>query len=247
MKIQILSDLHLEHHRDDGESLIASLNFSGADLVLLAGDIVDFGINAFRALDGIRSLCAKATVTVLYIPGNHEYYGASPAFVDQNLLILEQQIDNLTVLRPDVIHVQQGHRFLGDTLWFPDDPLNAVYAVGMSDFFRIKGFVPWVYERHRACRAFLERELQEGDIVLTHHMPSPSLIAPQYLGSPLNRFFAADLTDLILERKPALWFCGHTHVSIDRALGATRMLCNPHGYPTESQIERFNPHLQVEV
>jgi len=247
MRIQILSDVHFEHHRDYGEALIDSLDFSESDVVLLAGDIVDFGVNALMALDRQRSLCAKVSGSVLYVPGNHEYYGTSPAFVDHNLLFLKQQIQNLTVLSPYVIHTQEGRRFLGDTLWFADDLQNSVYSYAMSDFSVIKGFVPWVYERHRACRAFLERELREGDVVLTHHLPSPRLIAPQYVGNPLNRFFVADLTDLILERKPALWICGHTHSSIDTTLGETRILCNPYGYPTESQSEKFNPRLVVEV
>src|SRR5579872_3193567 len=241
MKLQILSDLHLEHHRDYGEMLIASLDLSRVDLVLLAGDIVGFGAHSLTALGKMRSLCAKAAGTVLYIPGNHEYYGTSPPFVDQNLLLLEREIENLQVLRSGVIFEQEGRHFLGDTLWFPDDPLNPVYAPGLNDFALIQGFIPWVYERYAACRAFLDQELRQGDIVLTHHLPSLSLIAPQFAGSPLNRFFAADLTDLILERKPALWVCGHTHSSIDTSIGETRILCNPYGYPTESQAEKFDP------
>ena len=247
MKLQILSDLHLEHHRDVGESLIASLDFSGADVVVLAGDIVGFGGSRQTAAGKIRSLCSKAAGSVIYIPGNHEYYGTSPADVDRSVVTLDREIDNLTVLSSGVIHEQDGHRVLGDTLWFPDDPLNLLYAPGMNDFALIKGFVPWVYERNDACRAFLEQELLQGDIVVTHHLPSPSLIGRPFVGSPLNRFFAADLTDLILDRKPALWICGHTHLSIDTTIGKTRILCNPFGYPTERQCLMFNPRLFVEV
>jgi predicted MPP superfamily phosphohydrolase len=247
MKIQILSDLHLEHHRDYGEALIRELDFSGSDLVILAGDIVGFGSNRHTPFDRMHSLCAKTPATALYLPGNHEFYDTSPTFVEESLRKLEQEIENLTVLRSGLIYEQAGHRFLGDTLWFPDDPLNRIYASGLNDFALIKGFVPWVYERHVACRAFLEQELRAGDIVITHHLPSPSLIAPQFKDSPLNRFFAADITDLILDRKPAMWVCGHTHSSIDTTIGETRIICNPFGYPTESQTIRFDPRLVIEV
>jgi predicted phosphodiesterase len=247
MKIQVLSDLHFEHHRDYGEALMLSLDFREADVVILAGDIVGFGSSALRAMERMKILCAKTGGIALYIPGNHEYYGTSPAFVVHSLTLMEAQIKNLTVLRAGAVFELDGRRFLGDTLWFPDDPLNPVYAPGMNDFSLIQGFVPWVYERHNACRAFLERELQAGDIVVTHHLPSPRLIAPQFVGDPLNRFFAADLTDLILERKPALWVCGHTHCSIDTRIGETRVLCNPYGYPSEGQHTRFDPRLIVEL
>src|SRR5579871_3350136 len=63
VKIQILSDLHLEHHRDYGEALVASLDLSEADLVILAGDIVDFGVNPFMARARMHALCAKTTGT----------------------------------------------------------------------------------------------------------------------------------------------------------------------------------------
>src|SRR5579871_3147082 len=162
MKIQILSDLHLEHHRDYGEALVGSLDFSETDLVILAGDIVCFGVNPLMARAQMHSLCAKTAGTVLYIPGNHEYYRTSPAIVDESLRSLGREIDNLKVLSAGVIHLQEGHRFLGETLWFPDDPLNSVYARWLNDFALIQGFVPWVYQRYRACRAFLEREVRAG-------------------------------------------------------------------------------------
>jgi len=246
VKTQVLSDLHLEHHRDDGDSMIASLDFEGADLVVLAGDIVCFGARR-TAFEKMQALCAKTAAEVLYLPGNHEYYGTSTRYVDDCLAQLELKIKNLTVLGSGKIFQLAGHRFLGDTLWFPDDPLNSVYAPGLNDFALIEGFVPWVYDRHIACRTILEQELRERDIVVTHHLPSPSLIATAFVGSPLNRFFASDLTDLILERGPALWICGHTHCSIDTTIGQTRILCNPFGYPREKQAMLFNPRLIVEM
>ena len=39
MIVQLLSDLHLEMHRDDGRSFLASLDPSGVDLLIVAGDV----------------------------------------------------------------------------------------------------------------------------------------------------------------------------------------------------------------
>ena len=69
MKIQVASDLHLEFLQRNflGERLIAPA--SGADLLVLAGDIAN-GIDAVR-------LFADWPVPVLYVAGNHEFYSQS--------------------------------------------------------------------------------------------------------------------------------------------------------------------------
>ena len=247
MNIQILSDLHLEHYPDHGREIVDSLDFSGADLVILAGDIAGLGDRALIAVQRIQALCNRVDGTVLYIPGNHEYYGASPAFVEHALRQLEAQAPNIHILRTGEVYEDDGIRILGDTLWFPDDSENWRFARLMSDFLVIREFTPWVYQQNAALTEWLERELRPGDIVVTHHLPSERIIASQYAGSVLNRFFVSDLTSLILERKPALWVCGHTHTSIDTVLGETRIICNPRGYPNEGQTAAFNPRLLVEV
>lgn len=88
----------------------------------------------------------------------------------------------------------------------------------------------WVYEANRRLRALLSEELAEGDVVVTHHLPSRRSIAPRYRHSPLNCFFLCDQEELIVERRPALWLHGHTHSSVDRQIGSTRIACNPFGY-----------------
>jgi Icc-related predicted phosphoesterase len=46
----------------------------------------------------------------------------------------------------------------------------------------------------------------------------------------INGSYASDLSDLILDTKPSLWFHGHMHTSFDYMVGDTRILCNPRGY-----------------
>ena len=79
MKIQIASDLHMEHWRRDLPDPVDQFAPDEArDLLILAGDITDgktdYGL-AFirRELD---------TSPVIYVPGNHEYYYASKQKVD---------------------------------------------------------------------------------------------------------------------------------------------------------------------
>jgi Icc-related predicted phosphoesterase len=45
--------------------------------------------------------------------------------------------------------------------------------------------------------------------------------------------------------QPALWVHGHVHNSCDYRVGATRVVCNPHGYGLENP--NFNAALVVEI
>jgi Icc-related predicted phosphoesterase len=100
----------------------------------------------------------------------------------------------------------------------------------LNDFDLIEDFKSAVYGENAAAVDFLRRELRFGDIVVTHHLPAAKSVHPRFVNSPLTPFFLCDLTDLILDRQPAVWVHGHTHASLDYLLGATRIVCNPMGY-----------------
>ena len=82
-------------------------------------------------------------------------------------------------------------------------------------------------------------------MVVTHHGPHEKSIAPKFRDTLLTAAFISDLSAVIETHQPALWVHGHTHVSFDYAVGDTRVLCNPYGYPGENR--RFDPRLVVEV
>ena len=68
MKIQIASDLHLEHLEWRFQNY-RGVEPTDADVLVLAGDIA----NGARALE----LFQDWPCPVIYVPGNHEYYGSS--------------------------------------------------------------------------------------------------------------------------------------------------------------------------
>ena len=61
----------------------------------------------------------------------------------------------------------------------------------------------------------------------------------------LDASFASNLENLMLRGNINLWIHGHTHRAQDYYIGATRVLCNPRGYPEEDS--GWNPALVVEV
>lgn len=247
MKIQLLSDLHFEFMKDGGQKFVENLDPAGVDVLLLAGDILPV-TSTLRARLTLEAIC-KRYPHVVYVPGNHEYYGSRPIDVDTSLVLLcrgKDAIPNLEVLYPGDTWEHEGKRFLGGTLWFADDRNNRHYKDLLNDFSLIPGLEPWCYEQSDSLADFLRQDLRKGDIVVTHHLPSMMSVPDEFRLSSTNRFFVRELGELIREREPALWVHGHTHKSCDYMLGATRVACNPRGYYEENK-SGFNPKLVLEV
>lgn len=250
MKLQIMSDLHLEMHRDKGKEFIAGLDGDDVDVLVLAGDIV-----SAAEFEPMRETFARFLAHyphVLYVLGNHEYYGTTPAAVQANIDKLIHWADataNLDVLHPGAKDVTiQGQRFLGGTLWFSDDPMAACFKPMLNDFRMIIGFEPWVYDQNAILRKHLSVYVEPTDVVVTHYLPTYRSVAPQFERSGLNAFFVSDMLELIVDQRPKLWVHGHTHGQNDYIIGDTRIISNPFGYPNELKNQKqFREKLVVEV
>lgn len=225
MRIMLLSDLHLEFHCDTVE-FVSKLD-SDVDVLVLAGDI-----NVHDQIIVTLDLFCNKFKNVVYVPGNHEYYHTSPKKLKAIRKKCHKRNDNLHWLDNEIVTIK-GQRFLGGTGWFRDHPTNFPYERNMSDFNVIQDFKPWVYEEQAKFELLLENNLQVGDVVVTHHLPSEVCIDDFFKGSFLNRFFVCDYSNLIYDRGPALWMYGHTHFEQDLSVGDTRLVCNPRGYPNE--------------
>lgn len=253
MKLNILSDLHL------GQGGLA-LPDTDADVVILAGDIA----RPQPAIDWARQLGKP----VLYVAGNHEFYGNSLHGTKQ---ALKAQASGTAVrILDDEEAVIGGVRFLGTTLWtdfglFGEGEGRAeAHAQAlrfMRDFSRI--FVDDAlqqpltpdrsareFERHAAWLA--DRLAQPFDgptVVITHHAPSRGSIHPRFAGSPVNACFVSDADHLLGADRVQLWVHGHTHDSFDYRVQGTRVVCNPRGYSRDGVNENaaFDPHFTVEL
>lgn len=224
MKLFAVSDTHFEFYPSDKMWQAVVDTFPEADILALAGDIAT-GDMMTRVLEYI---CPRYQ-HVLYVTGNHEYYGYPKPKLDAELTALETQFENFHFLNRKIVDIGI-HRFVGCTLWFPDDVRNALYQHLLNDFTQIPDFRTWVYEENRLDYAFLEREIEYGCIVLTHHLPSYETVDWQYRNEPLNRFFVCDIEQLFRGIAPKLMIHGHSHAFLDRYLYDTRILRNPMGY-----------------
>lgn len=245
MRIRVLSDLH-------NEFLSAPRKIARVpqvDVVVLPGDI-DVGT---RGLAWVRDAFDSR---IIYVPGNHEYYGHDFDETRQRMAETAVRL-GIDLLDPGVVEID-GVVFVGATLWtdfalFRDAVREMELAQQqMNDHRLIRGLsAEQAWERHNEERALIERVLEETRgktrIVVTHHLPSWRSVAERYRGDRLSAAFASDLDELIVREKPVLWVHGHTHNSVDYQLGATRVVSNPGGYPGREENAEFDERLVVEV
>ena len=268
MRIRPLSDLHLEFHRDKGEAFIKSLDPKGVDLLVLAGDIAKMSVGFYRVLSMFRK---QFDCPIVYVHGNHDFWGSSRAEVLQATRDSVSHLRGVHWLDCESVEIE-GHRILGAPLWYgrsrpppgmmsTDEEwargIRRFYHPGAKckivstwpDFEEIQGFGDWVYEENARAQKFFLDNLREGDIAVTHMLPSRQCVQPKFERSTTNCFFVSDMTPLIEDRKPALWLHGHTHESVDFRLGATRIVCNPFGYaPGPSSREgEVNPRCDLSM
>ena len=235
MKLQIASDLHLEFLQRlfPGERLISPAY--GADLLVLAGDIA----NGTEAIELFRDW----PVPVLYLAGNHEFYGHSIEQVRTDLRKAAAGT-SVTFMDNDVVDFG-GVRFLGTTLWTDyrlelnrtQRQLMENAELRINDHYLIQcGDGKFTAERalaeHEIARAWLVHELDnpyEGKtVVVSHHGPHPLSVHPRYIGQALNAAFVSNLTELL--PKADLWIHGHVHDSFDYRVAGCRVVANPCGY-----------------
>lgn len=230
-----MSDLHLEFLKPDARAAwLQALDPDGVDVLILAGDIATAGL-----LGEVLPAFAELYPAVVFVTGNHEYYGSSPAEVHEILKGIAAEHSNFHWLDNEVKEVA-GLKFVGGTLWFPKPESPEVYQArfGMNDFRIIRDFEPWVYEQNRLCEEVLVEHAASADVVVTHHIPTSSCVAPEFRVGPsamLNHFFCRDLTPQIEKWQPPLWVFGHTHHRMWTFIKSTKLVCNSLGYPHEPE------------
>lgn len=238
MKVGVASDLHFEFHPDGGLQFVQEL--PETNILVVAGDVS----NARGVCKALEILLARYK-HVVFVFGNHEFYGGSFSGVREEVGLLWARHQGLHVLDNTTCEIE-GQRFVGTTLWVPHVPGIERLERYLNDFSQIKD-AHQIYEENRRALDFLEETVQADDVVVTHHLPTPESVHPKYQGSPINAFFLCDVEKFIRSRQPKLWVHGHTHESADYWIGRTRVVCNPFGYAGHEVNPGFNKDLVMEV
>jgi hypothetical protein len=223
--------------------------------VIVAGDVHP----GRRSLGWILETFANDTV--LFVPGNHEFYGHALPKLTNDLKALAAGT-KVHVLDNDAVMVK-GVRFLGATLWtdfkLKGSPAaaGALAAAKMTDYRRIR--VSPGYSRlkgldtarlhSRSCywlQQQFDQPASEPTVVITHHAPSERSLHPSFLNDELSPAYASHLDEMVAASGAELWIHGHTHAAVDYCIGQTRVLSNQRGYP-DAPAPGFQPDLVVEI
>jgi predicted phosphodiesterase len=249
MRLHIISDLHQEF----GEIDVPTVD---CDCVILAGDVS----TKTHGLEWIRRRFPE--VPVIYICGNHEFYGDKLPRVTERLR-QEAAGTNVHFLENEGVTINGVHLF-GCTLW-TDLALHGDWLEGaieansqMSDYKRVRNSAQHYrrltardtrrlhLESVEALKQFFASHEASRSVVVTHHAPSIRSLPETRRAELISCAYASHLDDFILKHQPPLWIHGHIHHSQDYQIGKTRILSNPRAYPDKPN-EAFVPDLVVEV
>lgn len=259
MRLQLLSDLHLETETFDPQPA------PGADVLVLAGDIDAGweGLNRFR----------DWPVPVLMVAGNHEFDGreldeAWPALrahcSECGIRLLEQE--SVVLTDGDGLRV----RFVGTVRWSDFDlfgPARRERAMRAAGYFlrlmdsRLGGRsldADLMREQSLACRRWLEAALSEpaegrwvATVAITHFGPSLRSADPRYGTQSGTASFCND--DDALIPLADLWLHGHLHCRQDylvhRPNGRvpTRVVCQAVGLQRKGEDRGYDPRKVIDL
>jgi hypothetical protein len=270
MRIQLLSDLHLERQPTFQPTLAA------ADVLVLAGDIGsyqngsqlsddDFGLTRFSPLQP-----DAPWRHVLFTPGNHEFDGLDFDATYARLKTLCAQLGIVWLEREQ--QVIDGVRFVGTTLWSDFDALAVKEPTATRQLqqrqkaFRAANYylkknsslrcgTPMLAESLRElaleCQEWLRNALTQAfdghTVVVTHFAPSLRSADPRYGVVPGSAGFCNSLEDLLPHA--SLWLHGHLHCPVNyRVQGENagryfdcQVRANPLGYAHKNEQLGFQP------
>lgn len=235
-KALIVSDIHSEW---GGNFTLPVVD--GVEFLILAGDI-----GSYKSHLPFIQQCAR-DYKVLYVLGNHEFYGHTLEEVRSFWKSVELEnfyfLDNSSVVIDDI-------EFIGSTLWvdFDRENFHCLYNASkeISDFRKIHNrhgddyvSAQAILAEFKQSYAFIQSAIEQSQaskkVLITHYAISHQSIDSRYLQNhhqfAINHYYASNLDSFIGSSGIDLAVHGHIHTSADYLLGDTRVVCNPLGYP----------------
>jgi len=238
MKIQYMSDLHLEFGDMEVPPRIG-------DVLILAGDI---HIGA-KAISWINE-CAEVFPHVIYILGNHEFYNYNISTL-AGKINEELTAENVHLLDNTLIEIE-GTRFIGSTLW---SIISEEAANQMNDFQLITNTTrpfSWrdAHKKHEVATQFIKDSLSKDlpNVVVTHHCPSIKCIDTlRYPDNSMNTGYYTQILEEFSGKNIKAWVCGHTHASFNFNEEGIQVLGNCRGYIGYEANPEFDATLTYEI
>lgn len=236
MKLQFVSDLHIEQYNKDFIITPIARNLA------LIGDICKaYHPKMYRFLDTISSEFER----VLFIPGNHEYYENEIEPTEDYMKELCEDLD-IEYLQMKTTQIDDVI-ITGCTLWSEPTP-SGFHKTNDKNW--IKDFTrERMTLEHKKHLDFLTNEIERNrenpHIILTHYAPIYEMNG-RFMGDENTSMFSSELYHLF---KPPIryWLCGHVHQNITHVYNNIPCISNCFGNPDEINLkESFSFEKYVE-
>lgn len=260
MKIQFVSDLHLEFPENRIYLAKHPLEITG-DYLIVAGDTAYLDLpeskndtySAYKFWDWASDHYKQVIVCL----GNHDFYG----YYDLHSMpngFCKQIRHNAFAYYNNVVHLDDTD-IIVSTLWSKIEPCDVFLTErNVSDFYRI------MYDGHRLtaddfnyehkrCLAFIQQAISESVakkiIVVTHHVPTQLCTATEFRNSTINGAFTVELGEFIADSRIDYWIYGHSHRNIRAQIGNTLIMSNQLGYISSKEhlTNGFSPSAMIEL
>ena len=209
MNIRIISDIHLEKSSDPNSLINHCFNifsqFQDNDVLVIAGDVGNpYDKSYYEFLNSISSLFN----IVFLVSGNHEYHNNNIDETDIHIENVTKHFLNVVFLQKKG-YIYENVHFMGCTLWTEGICCKKVRTRDLHD---IKNFdLNKIQSLNRDHIGWIKNNIKHNSVVITHHLPSYSLIHEKYKGSYDNPFYANHLDNILPSN--GLWICGHSHMN----------------------------------
>ena len=252
MKIQVVSDLHLEFG-------FPELETDKDTILIIAGDLAEIkNINHIKDFYDYYSLKYRY---IIEVPGNHSYYNNNIDCVIKYKTEFLSHYNNCILLDNEKIVIDNINIY-GTILWSDFNKCNYLsmfYAQKQMIDYRLikitdinKKLVRYLEpeDTYKLCISnkqwLFDNMINEDSIVITHHAPSLQSISENYKLDDLNGAYASDMEIIMyMFSKIKLWVHGHMHESFDYTVNETRVICNPRGYFNENKL--FDNNLVINL
>ena len=246
MKIQIISDIHLERRPLDYKDILdTNIN---SNVLVLAGDI---GCPRSPIYENFLTWCTVYFNNVIVICGNHEYRTCMPkTFEEVDNIVKSITINiNAKLPAPKIHFLQSGESiiiddiiFIGATLWskIPDcvskdhiEQINSSFN-GMMIQKDVNFTVSNMNKLFQFHLQNIEKSILQGienklkNVVITHHAP---VLKTMYKVEdyPKNYLYGTDLEKYIKYDIINTWIYGHTHWNVIHNINGTMLVTNQYG------------------
>jgi predicted phosphodiesterase len=273
VKIQIVSDIHLEFRGENFQKIIKP----SAPILFLLGDICACGTtDDFNIYKKFITFISTKFKYIFHVPGNHEYYtvGNKNITVDDTIIGIDNKIRNFTkefnnvlFLNNNVERLKIGKKtyvFIGSTLWTYINPSDRKLVAGLMNDYQ------YIYMNSTPKKQTIKqnpiRKFNVDDMSIMHTNSVKYItdemknIKPDEVAillthhkpikdsntkDPINQAYESDLKDIIIHEPFKLACFGHTHVKYNKIINNVTVISNPKGYI--SQKTKFDDSLAIDV